>query len=68
MLPVLKPSTGKNDWEVGIIVNIGIAHMTAIENHCVIKQVAIHLIDALKIPQELTEQLHLCGFNFLKPA
>lgn len=63
VLPMAKPTTRKDDRKVGVMVDVGIPHVAAIEHHGVVQQTAVRLFDLLKIPKKLPEQLHLRGFN-----
>ncbi|MDB4617568.1 hypothetical protein OAE25_02815, partial [Verrucomicrobiales bacterium] len=66
VLPVAKPTTREDNWEVVVIVNVGITHVAAIENHGVVQQAAVRLLDFLEIPKKVAEQLHLRGFDLFQ--
>lgn len=66
VLPVVESTTREYDGEVGVVVDVGIPHVTAIEHHGVVQQTTIGLLDFLEIPKQVTEQFHLTDLDLFE--
>ena len=66
MLAMSKTASREDDRKIDIVVDVGVPHVAAIENHGVIQQAAIGLLNVLEIPKEFPEQIYLADLDLFE--